>query len=349
MRLGPVMVDLEGPALTAAERELLAHPAVGGVILFRRNFEDPAQLRALVDGIHALRDPHLLVAVDQEGGRVQRFHKGFSQLPPAAWYGWLYKQDRERARRVAELAGWLMAAELRAVGVDFSFAPVLDLGLAPSKVIGDRAFAQRPEEVADLGRAWVRGTQSAGMAAVGKHFPGHGTVAADSHTELPVDARRFQDILMADLVPFARLIRMGLEAIMPAHVVYPEVDSLPAGFSSIWLKGVLRQQLDFQGLIFSDDLSMAAADAGGDYPARARAALQAGCDMVLICNNRPAAETILVSLQNHDDPTAHLRYVRLHGRGGEPLSRLRLDPRWHQAVRELAELQPGESLELNLT
>ena len=346
MRLGPVMLDLEGTTLSPAERELLRHPAVGGVILFRRNFEDPTQVKDLVAEIHALRDPHLLVAVDQEGGRVQRFQNGFTRLPPAACYGTLYAADRERARRVAGLAGWSMAAELRAVGVDFSFAPVLDLGAAPSTVIGDRAFAARPEEVADLGRAWIRGCQAAGMAAVGKHFPGHGSVVADSHTELPVDPRRFQDILMGDLVPFERLIRSGLEAIMPAHVVYPQVDSRPAGFSPFWLKRVLRQQLEFQGLIFSDDLGMAAANAGGDYPARARAALEAGCDLVLICNDRPAAETILAALEDHDDPAAHLRYVRMHGRGGEPLPRLRLDARWHQAVRELADLQPGESGDL---
>lgn len=349
MRLGPVMLDLEGTTLCPVERELLCHPAVGGVILFRRNFEDPAQVKALVAEIRALRDPHLLVAVDQEGGRVQRFQNGFTRLPPAAWYGALYHQDRERGRRVAGLAGWIMAAELRAVGVDFSFAPVLDLGVAPSTVIGDRAFAPRAEAVADLGRAWIKGCQSAGMAAVGKHFPGHGNVMADSHTELPIDHRRFQDILMADLVPFERLIRSGMEAIMPAHLVYPQVDSRPAGFSPFWLKRVLRQQLEFQGLIFSDDLNMAAADAGGDYPSRAHAALEAGCDLVLICNNRPAAEAILTALRGHEDPAAHLRYVRMHGRGGEPLGRLRLDARWHQAVRALAELQPPESLDLNLT
>lgn len=348
MRLGPVMFDLQGTTLAAAERELLGHPAVGGLILFRRNFEDPDQIQALVAEIHALRDPHLLVAVDQEGGRVQRFQSGFTRLPPAAWYGALYQQDRERARRVVGLAGWIMAAELRAVGVDFSFAPVLDLGAAPSTVIGDRAFAPRPEEVADLGRTWIKGCQAAGMAAVGKHFPGHGSVVADSHTELPVDQRRFQDILMADLVPFERLIHSGLEAIMPAHVVYPQVDNRPASFSPFWLKRVLRQQLGFQGLIFSDDLNMAAADSGGDYGERARAALEAGCDLVLICNNRPAAEAILVALRDHDDPVAHLRYVRMHGRGGGPLARLRLDARWHQAVHALAEFQPGESLEFNL-
>jgi len=343
------MLDLAGTVLEAGERELLRHPAVGGVILFRRNFESPEQVRALVAAIHAVRDPHLLVAVDQEGGRVQRFLVGFSRLPPAAWYGTLSRQDRERGRRVAGLAGWLMAAELRAVGVDFSFAPVLDLGSVASTVIGDRAFSPRAEEVADLARAWVKGCQSAGMAAVGKHFPGHGSVAADSHTELPVDIRRFQDILMADLVPFERLIRAGLEAIMPAHVVYPRVDGLPAGFSPYWLQQVLRQQLGFQGLIFSDDLNMAAADAGGDYPGRARAALAAGCEMILICNNRSAAESILAGLRDVDDPAAHLRYVRMHGRGQGDLRDLRLDPRWHQAVRELTALQHGDSLALDLT
>ena len=348
MRLGPVMLDLKGTELDAEERELLQHPALGGVILFRRNFETPAQVADLVVSIHAVRDPHPLVAVDQEGGRVQRFQSGFSRLPPAAWYGELYRADRDRARRVVGLAGWLMAAELRVVGVDFSYAPVLDLGSGVSTVIGDRAFSPRPEDVADLAKAWVKGCQAAGMAAVGKHFPGHGGVAADSHLDLPVDNRRFQDILMADLVPFDRLIRAGLEAIMPAHVVYPQADSKPAGFSPFWIRRVLRNQLGFQGLIFSDDLNMAAAEAAGGYPERARAALGAGCDMILICNNRPAAQAILGALRDWDDPAAHLRYVRMHGRGGGPLAEVRLDARWSQAVRELAAYQEGEAQSLNL-
>jgi len=349
MRLGPVMLDLPGTRCDAADLELLGHPAVGGVVLFRRNFEDPAQLADLVRSIHAVRDPHLLVAVDQEGGRVQRFSAGFSRLPPAAWYGQIYARDRDRGRIAARLGGWLMAAELRAVGVDFSFAPVLDLGTANRTVIGDRAFAPGSEDVADLAKAWVKGCQTAGMASVGKHFPGHGGVLGDSHTELPRDERRFQDIRMADLVPFERLIHAGLEAIMPAHVVYPQVDGKPAGFSSFWLKRVLRGQLEFQGLIFSDDLNMAAAEAGGGYADRAEAALTAGCDMVLICNNRTAAEQIVETLSGADDPVAHLRYVRMHGRGGMGLDALRLDPRWHQAVRTLAEPLEGETLDLKFS
>lgn len=349
MRLGPVMLDLRGAELDAEERELLQHPALGGVILFRRNFESPSQVAELVSSIHAVRDPHPLVAVDQEGGRVQRFQSGFTRLPPAAWYGELYRADRERARRVAGLAGWLMAAELRAVGVDFSFAPVLDLGSGVSTVIGDRAFSPRPDDVADLARAWVRGCQAGGMAAVGKHFPGHGSVSADSHLDLPVDNRRLQDILMADLVPFDRLIRAGLEAVMPAHVVYSQADDRPAGFSPFWLKRVLRKQLGFQGLIFSDDLNMAAADQAGSYSERAQAALDAGCDMILICNNRPAALEMLETLRDWDDPAAHLRYVRMHGRGGGEPAEVRLDPRWHQAVHALGAFQEGEALVLDFS
>ena len=266
MSLGPVMLDLAGFALTAEERDLLRHPAVGGVILFSRNFLEPEQIAALTAEIHALRDPHLLIAVDQEGGRVQRFRDGFTQLPPAARFGELARRNPHHARQAAEAVGWLMAAELRAVGVDFSFAPVLDLDRGVSGVIGDRAFADNINAVADLAGAWSEGARSAGMAQVGKHFPGHGGVAADSHAELPIDRRRFEDIQMDDLVPFERLIRRGLEAIMPAHVLYSHIDPRPAGFSPFWLKEVLRGQLAFQGVIFSDDLNMAAAAAGGGTP-----------------------------------------------------------------------------------
>jgi len=348
MSLGPVMLDLAGVELDAEEREILCHPAVGGVILFARNFEHPEQVAALTAAIHDVRDPHLLVAVDQEGGRVQRFREGFTRLPPAGRFGELSREHPVNARRAAHSVGWLMAAELRSVGVDFSFAPVLDLDLGVSRVIGDRAFAAGADRVTELALAWREGAHEAGMAAVGKHFPGHGGVAADSHTELPVDDRSFGDIETEDLIPFERLIRHGLEAVMPAHVIYPEVDPSPAGFSAFWLRRILREKLDFQGVIFSDDLDMAAAAAGGGYAERSRSALAAGCDVLLVCNNRPAALEIIESLRDYDDPTVHLRCLRMHGRGGLERGRLHLESRWQQALRAVGELEALDAPSLDL-
>ncbi len=348
MPLGPVMLDLEGTTLSAEDCELLCHPAVGGVILFSRNFEHPDQVAALTASIHALRDPHLLVAVDQEGGRVQRFREGFTRLPAAARLGELGRSHPARAQRAAELIGWLMAAELRAVGVDFSFAPVLDLDRGVSGVIGDRAFAAGVNDVSELASAWCDGVRGAGMAAVGKHFPGHGGVAGDSHEELPADERAYDAIEMEDLVPFERLVRRGLEAVMPAHVVYPRVDPRPAGFSPFWLRKVLRERVGFQGVIFSDDLNMAAAATGGSYPERARVALAAGCDMLLVCNNRPEAARVVEDLRDYDEPAGHLRCLRMHGRGGLERGRLHLDPRWQRAVRAVGELEVAVSLDLEL-
>jgi len=348
MSPGPVMLDLAGVELDAEEREILRHPAVGGVILFARNFEHPEQVAALTAAIHELRDPHLLVAVDQEGGRVQRFREGFTRLPPAGRFGELSREHPVNARRAAHSVGWLMAAELRSVGVDFSFAPVLDLDRGVSQVIGNRAFAACTDRVTELALAWREGVHEAGMAAVGKHFPGHGSVAADSHTELPVDGRPFDDLEAEDLVPFERLIRHGLEAVMPAHVVYPKVDRTPAGFSAFWLRQVLREKLGFQGVIFSDDLDMAAAAAGGGYAKRARSALEAGCDVLLVCNNRPAALEIIGSLRGRGDPTAHLRCLRMHGRGGLERARLHLEPRWQQALRAIGELEALDAPSLDL-
>lgn len=342
------MLDLEGTTLTDEDREILRHPTVGGVILFARNYESPAQIEALVTAIHAVREPRLLVAVDQEGGRVQRFRSGFTVLPPAAGFGALHQRGPERARRAARAVGWLMAAELRAVGVDFSFAPVLDLDRGVCPAIGNRAFGAGVNAVSSLAGAWAEGVREAGMPAVGKHFPGHGAVPADSHFELPSDPRDYATIELEDLVPFGRLIRRGLEAVMPAHVVYPRVDPAPAGFSPFWLRTVLRGRLGFEGVIFSDDLNMAAASAGGDYAGRARAARAAGCDLLLVCNNRPAAVAAIDGLEVAEDPAFQLRCIRMHGRGGVPLDRLHLDPRWQEGVREVAALQAGESLELGL-
>jgi beta-N-acetylhexosaminidase len=335
------MFDLEGTSLTAQERGLLEHPAAGGIILFSRNFTDIEQLSGLCREIHACRNPPLLIGVDQEGGRVQRFKAGFTRLPPAAWYGKAYEERPARGLRLAQQGGWLMAAELLSCGVDFSFAPVLDLGLGLSRVIGDRAFASHPETVAKLAHAWMQGTHEAGMAAVGKHFPGHGGVTADSHLALPLDARRFEELEMEDLRPFERMIRYGLEAIMPAHVIYQRVDRKPAGFSPVWLQEVLRRRLGFQGVIFSDDLSMAAAQEAGGYPERAKTALAAGCDMVLVCNNRSGALAVLQALEDYTDPAAHVRLMRMHGRGQITRQRLHLDPRWLQSVAALT-AQPDD-------
>jgi beta-N-acetylhexosaminidase len=327
------MLDVAGTELTAEERERLRHPLTGGVILFSRNYSAPEQLTALVRDIHGLREPRLLVAVDHEGGRVQRFRDQFTALPPVRGLGVAYDENPKRALRLSESLGWLMAVELRAVDVDFSFAPVLDLDRGVSGVIGDRAFHRHPETVADLAHAWMRGMSRAGMAAVGKHFPGHGGCAADSHLTLPVDKREYADIAAEDLVPFERMVHYGLPAVMPAHVLYPRVDLQPAGFSSFWLKEVLRGRLGFQGVIFSDDLSMGGARGAGDVVARARAALAAGCDMVLLCNDSAAADTLLDAFGPYDDPVAHLRLVRMHGRHDVDRVQLASDRTYRDAVQ----------------
>ncbi len=341
MSLGPVMVDLEGLELTAEEQEVLQHPAVGGVILFSRNYFSPGQVTELVQAIHAVREPHLLVAVDHEGGRVQRFREGFTVLPAARRFGELYEKNAKSACDLARTAGWLMARELRAVGVDFSFAPVLDLDLGVSKIIGDRSFHSTADTATRLAHDWMLGMRDAGMAATGKHFPGHGAVVADSHVDIPVDERTFEDILMQDLVPFERMINYGLAAVMTAHVIYEKVDKLPATFSPFWIKEVLRERLGFQGAIFSDDLGMEGASVAGDMVARAEAALEAGCDMIPVCNNPQGTRQVLDGIVWQDRPVGHLRLARMHGR--QPLQRQELlaDPQWKQAVEKVVKLTDG--------
>jgi len=348
MSLGPVMVDLQGLELTAEEADMLRHPLVGGVILFSRNYESPEQVERLIAAIHAVRDPHLLVAVDQEGGRVQRFREGFTRLPPVRRLGGVYDDDRRRALAYADASGWLMARELRAVGVDISFAPVLDLDRGVSTVIGDRAFHGAPEAVADIAHAYMSGMRRAGMAATGKHFPGHGSVAADSHVAIPVDEREFRDIAAEDMLAFERMIHFGLPAIMMAHVIYPKVDGVPAGFSPRWVRNVLRGELQFQGVVFSDDLSMAAAAEAGGFEERARVSLEAGCDMVLVCNHPEGRDEVLEGLSGWDDPVGALRLARLHGR--QPLSRedLRQDPKWREAVALVREYDPEPLLDMDM-
>jgi beta-N-acetylhexosaminidase len=294
--LGPVMLGVEGLELSPADRERLLHPATGGVILFTRNYQDPGQLGALVRAIRALRSPELLIAVDHEGGRVQRFRNGFTDLPPMHRIGEVFAYDPARGQELARDAGWLLAQELQAVGLDFSFTPVLDRDIGVSAVIGDRAFHERPDVISLLAGCLLDGLDEAGMTGVGKHFPGHGAVAADSHEEIPVDPRPLAEIEAEDIAAFLPVLpRLG--GIMPAHVIYPEVDSNPAGFSGIWLHDLLRVRWGFEGAIFSDDLGMAGAFVAGSPADRAHAAIYAGCDMVLICNDFGAMDEILQTLE----------------------------------------------------
>lgn len=313
MTLGPVMLDVKGCALDDDDRRRLMHPQVGGVILFSRNFQNCAQLAELCSEIHAFRDPRLVVAVDQEGGRVQRFREGFQALPAMGHLGDFYDEDPGQALQCAETFAWIMAAELLHYGVDLSFAPVLDIGNPVSSVIGDRAFHRDPEKITHLANAWVRGMRSAGMEAVGKHFPGHGSVEGDSHHVMPFDRRNFAEIEALDLVPFRRVIATHLAGIMMAHVIYEQVDENAAGYSRYWIETVLRQQLEFDGIVFSDDLSMSGAESVGGYAERARHALAAGCDILLVCNKPEGADEVLDSLQGYSNPTSQLRMIRLHG------------------------------------
>ncbi len=345
MSLGPIMLDLRGPQLEQDERELLLHPLIGGIILFSRNYTDVEQLQNLTSEIHALRNPELLIAVDQEGGRVQRFHQGFSALPACRCYGELYDQDRRSGLARAEKAGWLMAIELLSAGIDLSFAPVLDIDTGLSQVIGDRAFHRQPEVVAELAKYFCRGMKRAGMAAIGKHFPGHGSVKEDSHHAVPVDERRFQDIAMLDMLPFERLGRKHLQGIMPAHVIFSNVDDKPAGFSQYWLKEILRQQLGFQGTIFSDDLSMKGAAFLGSYTERAHAAIIAGCDMVLVCNNQQAAIKVLDTLAHSISPASQVRLIRMHGQRQKlSLNGLQNDQEWQTISKEILALEKAPEL-----
>lgn len=307
--VGPAIIDVEGSVLGSADRARLRHPAAGGVILFSRNYREPAQLRALVGEIRALQR-ELLLCVDHEGGRVQRFRAGFTPLPAMRRVGALWDRDREAARAAAHAAGVVIAAELAEYDVDFSFAPVLDLDYGTSTVIGDRAFHADPLAVGELAAAFIAGLADCGMAAVGKHFPGHGYAAADSHVEVPRDDRTFEEIFARDVAPYRPAIAAGLAAVMPAHVVYTRVDPLPAGYSSFWLQQILRGRLGFDGLIFSDDLSMKGATTAGGVAERARMALAAGCDMVLLCNDPAGQEELLDSL-GAVAPLAEHRFARM--------------------------------------
>ncbi|HEY9279637.1 MAG TPA: beta-N-acetylhexosaminidase, partial [Eoetvoesiella sp.] len=309
---GPVMVDVAGTTLTQHEIQRLRHPLVGGVILFARNFENREQLAALCQAIHAERDEPLLIAVDHEGGRVQRFRTdGFTPIPAMSLFGEIWMEDSLAAMRLATESGYVLGAELRACGVDLSFTPVLDLDYGVSKVIGNRAFHRDPRVVSMLARALIQGLMLADMAACGKHFPGHGCVEADSHHEIPVDTRPFDEIMQEDAAPYGWLGDMVLPSVMPAHVIYSSVDPNPAGFSKYWIQTVLREQLAYDGVVFSDDLTMEGATVAGDILARAQAALGAGCDMVLVCNRPDLADDLLSRLQFAPNPASVARIRRL--------------------------------------
>jgi beta-N-acetylhexosaminidase len=340
---GPVMVDVEGTTLTNHERERLRDPLVGGVILFARNFEDRTQLATLCQEIHDVRSEPLLIAVDHEGGRVQRFRTdGFTAIPAMSVFGEIWEQDSLAALRLATEAGYVLGAELRACGVDLSFTPVLDLDYGVSKVIGNRAFHRDARVVAMLARGLIQGLMLSGMAACGKHFPGHGAVEADSHHEIPVDTRSFDEIMQEDAAPYGWLGDMVLPSVMPAHVIYEKVDAKPAGFSSHWIQKVLRQELGYDGVVFSDDLTMEGATVAGDILARAQAALGAGCDMVLVCNRPDLADDLLARLEFDHSAASVNRIRRLFPSKAAPdWDALQADERYQYARRIQSQIVSG--------
>jgi len=334
MDIAPLMLDLDGIELSAEEKELLQHPITGGVILFTRNYESAEQLDALIKTIRDATNSSLLICVDHEGGRVQRFRQEFTELPAIAC---LSENDKPEQRAFSH--GWLMAAEVRAMGIDFSFAPVLDVNFGVSEVIGDRSFNRDPQIISQLAIEYIKGMRKAGMASTGKHFPGHGAVIEDSHNEIPFDQRSREEIWQNDLLPFAELIKEGLDAVMPAHVIYSELDEIPAGFSPFWLQEVLRKELKFDGVIFSDDLSMEGASGMGGYPERAEAAIEAGCDMILVCNNREGAiEVIDRSSSIRQSKESAQRLIRMKGKPFMNRSALLDTRQWSEAVEELSKL-----------
>lgn len=339
MKMGTLMLDLEGTELTEEEKELLEHPMAGGLIFFTRNYESKEQIKDLVRMIREVVGKEFLLAVDHEGGRVQRFRPGFCRLPAIAELGKQYQDNNEEALLLAKKAGWLMAAEVREVGIDFSFAPVLDLDYGISQVIGDRSFGRDPACVTNLAAAYIQGMKDAGMASTGKHFPGHGGVEADSHLAIPVDLRSEAEIWAEDIKPFVNLHQQGLlDAVMPAHVIYQNIDSNPAGFSSYWLQEILRKKIGFNGVIFSDDLEMEGASVAGGYTERAEAAIEAGCDMILVCNNRAGAIEVLDNVKHTAAEESQQRLLNMLGKPFYNESAVLDREKWEQAVDEVTAL-----------
>ena len=311
--MGPLVLDIESTRLTSDDIRRISHPLVGMVILFTRNYENRKQLTELCRDIHAIK-PGLLIAVDHEGGRVQRFREGFTQIPAMSKLGECWEKSSEKATLAAMACGYVLAAELRACGVDMSFAPCLDVNFNRSQIIGERAFSTDPTVITQLALALIQGMRLAGMSNCGKHFPGHGWVMADSHLELPVDERSFEALSECDLKPYTWM-GQALDSVMAAHVLYSQINAKPAGFSEYWLKTVLREKLHFTGVVFSDDLSMKGALGAGNVTERAQAALQAGCDMLILCNDFAASDTLLQTLTFADSPERVDRVKRLLPKG----------------------------------
>ncbi len=331
---GPLMIDIAGTRLSDLDRERLCHPLVGGIILFTRNYADPEQLAALTAEIHALRNPPLLIAVDHEGGRVQRFRDGFTRLPAMATLGRLWDKQPEAAVEAAQQTGYVLAYELRACGVDYSFTPVLDLDYGPSRVIGDRAFHRQPNAVVALAGALADGLRAAGMASCGKHFPGHGYVIPDSHVELPIDERSLE-AMQEDLVPYRRL---ALDAVMAAHVIYNCMDCNTAVFSNKWID-YLRNNIKFSGVVFTDDLSMAGAGVVGGMLERVDTAYRAGCDMLLVCNSPDSVAEVLAQWRPQIDPARGKRVAKLVPHRPAPgCDALKLDSTYQAALQSIARL-----------
>lgn len=337
-KIGSLIIDFEGKEVSAEERELLAHPLIAGVILFARNYESPEQISKLCQQIRSMRKSPLLIMVDQEGGRVQRFINGFTRLPCMATFGKMYDDDPKSATDLAKDCGWLMASELLAVGVDFSLAPVLDLNKNINPAIGDRAFHSDPNIVTQLTQSFIHGMNAAGMAATGKHFPGHGSVMSDSHTAIPTDERDLHEIEQKDMLPFVKLIKSGISAMMPAHIVFPKVDKLPVGFSAFWLKTILRKRLGFVGTIFSDDLNMEGANISTDYSDRFIAARDAGCDFVLLCNNRRGVLQVLDNLSYPSHQLSVEKWRILQRKSSQLKKPLQENPRWRKTRDILGKL-----------
>lgn len=335
--MGPIMLDVHGTSLSEEDKEILEHPLVGGVILFTRNYQSPEQVSYLVSQIRQAAKSDILLAVDHEGGRIQRFREQFSRIPAMGDILTFANGDMNLAANIAKSAGILMATEVQAVGIDISFAPVLDVN-GISEVIGDRAFHHTPEKIIPLASAFVDGMHAAGMKATGKHFPGHGSVLADSHFALPIDERAEDEILSFDLSPFKHLIATSkVDALMPAHVIYPKIDDLAVGFSRKWLQQILRQELAFDGVIFSDDLSMEGAASVGGYIERAEASQQAGCDMLLVCNNRQGAIDILDNARLDANENRTRRLQKLLKTNTTDWKSLASNNDWLHASRVIAE------------
>lgn len=336
MAIAPVMLDLLGLTLAEEEKELLTHPLTGGLILFSRNYESVDQLTRLISQIREVSkaaNKDILIAVDHEGGRVQRFRSEFTELPAIAKLA-----ESDNPKQSAFSHAWLMAAEVRAMDIDFSFAPVLDINYGVSGVIGDRSFNRNPLLISSLAIEYIKGMREAGMASTGKHFPGHGAVVEDSHLEIPVDRRSKEEIWQEDIIPFQNLIKQGLNAVMPAHVIYETLDDKPAGFSSYWLQEILRKELNFDGVIFSDDLSMEGASVAGGYANRAEAAISAGCDMALVCNNREGAIEVLDKANIQQSATSAQRLLQMKGQPFMNRSALLDSKRWSESVNEMTQL-----------